>query len=323
MSTKQLDLNLFVVFAAVMRHRNVAAAARELGLERSAVSKALGRLRAALGDPLFVSGPGGMEPTELAIHLTSDVTEGLTRLMRAVALSPFVPQTTARTFHIAAGDYSTAMILPSLMARVAVAAPQIHLRVFPTNRLDVIANLDDGRIDLALGWYGSVPARLRRTSIALEREVILVRKGHPLTENEVTTERLLSFRRIVVELTGSEEQAVAGFLGERGSSRRVWIDHLLVGATPGNEVLIGEVAVSVPYFSAVPPVLEITDMVAVLPKQLALRMSQQNRLTVLDTPYQPAEVSLDAVWHERVDRDAGARWLIDQLLDIRSSDREI
>jgi DNA-binding transcriptional LysR family regulator len=323
MSTKQLDLNLFVVFAAVMRHRNVAAAARELGLERSAVSKALGRLRAALGDPLFVSGPGGMEPTELAIHLTSDVTEGLTRLTRAVALSPFVPQTTARTFHIAAGDYSTAMILPSLMARITVVAPQVHLRVFPANRLDVIANLDDGRIDLAFGWFDSVPERMRRSSVAVEREVILVREGHPLTEGEVTTERLLSFRRIVVELTGSEEQAVAGFLDERGSSRRVWIDRLLVGATPGNEGLIGEVAMSVPYFSAVPSVLQLTDMVAVLPQQLALRMSRQDKVVVLDTPYQPAEVRVDAVWHERIDRDAGGRWLIDQLLDIRSSGREV
>jgi DNA-binding transcriptional LysR family regulator len=323
MSTKQFDLNLFLVFSAVMRHRNVAAAGRELGLERSAVSKALGRLRAALGDPLFFSGPSGMEPTELASYLASDVTEGLTRLTRAIALAPFVPETTARTFHIATGDYSATMILPSLIARIAIAAPQVHLRVFPTNRLDVIANLDDGRIDLAFGWFDSVPERLRCSSIALEREVILVRKGHPLTEGEVTTERLLSFRRIVVELTGSEEQAVAGFLDERGSFRRVWIDRLLVGATPGYEGLIGEVALTLPYFSAVPPVLELTDMVAVLPKQLALRMSQQDGLVVLETPYQPAEVRVDAVWHERVDRDAGARWLIDQLLAIRSSDREI
>jgi DNA-binding transcriptional LysR family regulator len=270
-------------------------------LSAQAVSKALGRLRAALGDPLFFSGPSGMEPTELASYLASDVTEGLTRLTRAIALAPFVPETTARTFHIATGDYSATMILPSLIARIAIAAPQVHLRVFPTNRLDVIANLDDGRIDLAFGWFDSVPERLRCSSIALEREVILVRKGHPLTEGEVTTERLLSFRRIVVELTGSEEQAVAGFLDERGSFRRVWIDRLLVGATPGNEGLI----------------------VAVLPKQLALRMSQQDGLVVLETPYQPAEVRVDAVWHERVDRDAGARWLIDQLLAIRSSDREI
>ena len=323
MNAKQFDLNLFVVFAAVMRHRNVAAAARELGLQRSAVSHALGRLRAALGDPLFVPGPDGMEPTDLASNLAADVTEGISRLTRAVASSPFVPQTTARTFHIAAGDYSAIMILPPLMARIATAAPQVHLRVFPTNRLDVVANLDEGRIDLAFGWFESVPERLRRSSVAVEREIILVRHGHPLTESEVTTERLLSFRRIVVELTGSEEQAVAGSLDERGSSRRVWMDHLLVGATLGNEGLIGEVTVSVPYFSAVPPVLELTDMVAVLPKQLALRMSQYHRLVALDPPYEPAEVSIEAVWHERVERDAGARWLIDQLLDPSSSDRKI
>jgi DNA-binding transcriptional LysR family regulator len=108
----------------------------------------------------------------------------------------------------------------------------------------------------------------------------------------------------------------SGFFNERGASRRIWIDRLVVGARAGNEGLIGEVALSVPYFSAVAPILELTDMVAVLPKQLALRLSRQNWLILLDPPYKPAEVCLEVVWHERVDRDAGAQWLIKQLLDV-------
>jgi DNA-binding transcriptional LysR family regulator len=75
MTTRQIDLNLFAVFASVMRHRSVNAAARELGIRPSAVSHALGRLRAALGDQLLIPGPEGMEPTERALHLASDVTE--------------------------------------------------------------------------------------------------------------------------------------------------------------------------------------------------------------------------------------------------------
>jgi DNA-binding transcriptional LysR family regulator len=319
MTTRQIDLNLFAVFASVMRHRSVNAAARELGIRPSAVSHALGRLRAALGDQLLIPGPEGMEPTERALHLASDVTEGLSRLASAITSAPFSPATTARTFHIAGGDYAATTVLPPLMARIATTAPHAQLRFFPSNRLDVMANLDDGRIEFAFGWFDSVPERMRRATVAVEREVILVRTGHPLIDNEMTTERLLSFRRIVVELTGSEEQAVSGFLNERGASRRVWIDRLVVGAKPANEGLIGEVAVSVPYFSTVPLILELTDMVAVLPGQLARRMAQQNGLVVLDPPYEPAEVRLEVVWHERVDRDAGARWLIDQLLDVQNA----
>jgi DNA-binding transcriptional LysR family regulator len=323
MATKNLDLNLFKVFAAIMRHRSVKGAAKELGIGSPATSHALGRLRAGLGDQLFVAKSGGMQPTELAIHLASDITDGLSRLTSVLALAPFVPGTTARTFHIAGGDYAATMVLPSLMARVAAAAPQVHFRFFPSNRLDVIANLDDGRIDLAFGWFDAVPDRMRRSTIVTEQEVILAREGHPLTDGEMTIEKLLSFPRVVVELTGSEEPVVSGFLSERGASRRIWIDRLVVGARPGNEGLIGEVALSVPYFSAVPPILELTDLVAVLPRQLAVRLSQQNRLVLLDPPYKPAEVSLEVVWHERVDRDAGAKWLIGQLLAIRDADREV
>ena len=64
-----LDLNLLRVFDAVARERHVTRAAERLHLSQPAVSNALARLRAALGDELFLRRPGGVEPTELARSL--------------------------------------------------------------------------------------------------------------------------------------------------------------------------------------------------------------------------------------------------------------
>jgi DNA-binding transcriptional LysR family regulator len=76
MARQRVDLNLFRVFEAVMLHRSVSGAARELGVTPSAVSHALARLRMALGNELFVPGDGGMEPTARALELAPAVRGG-------------------------------------------------------------------------------------------------------------------------------------------------------------------------------------------------------------------------------------------------------
>ena len=48
---RRLDLNLLLAFDALMETRSVSAAARRLGVGQSAMSHALGRLRALFDDP--------------------------------------------------------------------------------------------------------------------------------------------------------------------------------------------------------------------------------------------------------------------------------
>ena len=59
MKVSTLDLNLLVVLDVVLEEGSVSRAAPRLNMSVPAVSRALGRLRAALGDPLMVrSGRG-------------------------------------------------------------------------------------------------------------------------------------------------------------------------------------------------------------------------------------------------------------------------
>ena len=51
---RRLDLNLLVVFDALMAERSVTRAAERLGRTQSAVSHSLARLREHAGDPLMV-----------------------------------------------------------------------------------------------------------------------------------------------------------------------------------------------------------------------------------------------------------------------------
>jgi DNA-binding transcriptional LysR family regulator len=88
----QLDLNLLRVFDAVAREGHVTRAAHRLNLSQPAVSNALARLRAALGDELFLRRPGGVEPTAFAQALAQPVAEALDRIAGSLAATqPFDP----------------------------------------------------------------------------------------------------------------------------------------------------------------------------------------------------------------------------------------
>jgi DNA-binding transcriptional LysR family regulator len=63
------DLNLLVLFEAVLEELHVGRAAERLNLSASAVSHGLGRLRRLLNDPLFLKTPKGVVPTERAKEL--------------------------------------------------------------------------------------------------------------------------------------------------------------------------------------------------------------------------------------------------------------
>jgi DNA-binding transcriptional LysR family regulator len=153
-----------------------------------------------------------MEPTARALELAPDISTGLAHIGAALDSKVFTPSNALRTFRIAATDFTAVMVLPRIVGKIARSAPNIDLRIFPFSRMDVIRHLDEGRIDFVMGWFGDLADRMRRTTIIVDTEAIVVRAGHPLTQAPVTKERLFSFPHIVVELTGTEDQAVDGFV---------------------------------------------------------------------------------------------------------------
>ena len=64
-----LDLNLLRVFQALLEEQSATRAGERLGLTQSAVSHALGRLRASLGDELFERGAAGLQATPRALEM--------------------------------------------------------------------------------------------------------------------------------------------------------------------------------------------------------------------------------------------------------------
>ncbi|CAH1688680.1 HTH-type transcriptional regulator LeuO [Hyphomicrobiales bacterium] len=314
MSIRRVDLNLFKVFEAVLQTRSVSIASKELGVTASAVSHALSRLRQAVGDELFMYGENGMEPTPRALAIAPVILDGLERFEEAIKTKPFEPSNTARTFRVSATDFGSTIILTPLIERLAKTAPQLELRIFPYSRMDVIRHLDEGRLDLVIGWFSEVPEHMRRNSLLVDREAVVVRRGHPLVGQPIDRDRLFSYPFVVVELSGSGERAAEGFIDERGVWRRVWIDRLLIETT--DEDAVAHVAVSLPHYAAVPGILSATDMIATLPERMARRLVEAGTHEILELPYRPLEATAEVIWHQRGDRDQGLQWLLGELIDV-------
>src|SRR3979490_1965294 len=97
-----IDLNLLVVFDAILREGSVTRAGHQLGLSQPAMSHALTRLRHMLKDELFVRSPNGMMPTPRAEQLAGPIRLALDGLQQSLEPIQFEPPKTTRSFPIAA-----------------------------------------------------------------------------------------------------------------------------------------------------------------------------------------------------------------------------
>lgn len=263
----KMDLNLLVVFEALMRERHVGRAAVQLSLSQSATSHALGRLRTLFDDPLFVRHPRGIEPTPRGRELAQPISDALSRLRQL--LSPpaaFDPATLRRTFTVAAHDYALAVLMPSLMADLRVHAPGVDLRCVSIDPSKVIDGLDRGELDFALGGFVGVEAeRVTRTPLFSDRFVGVARRDHPqLNAGRMSLEDFLTLPHALMSAGGQPRGDIDQALSALGLERHV--------------------AITVPNFLALPYVVERVDVIGVLPERLALRSAQTSSLTLFDLP---------------------------------------
>ena len=174
------DLNLLKAFDALYAERHVTHAGQRIGLSQSAMSGALTRLREVFGDELFVRSPAGMQPTPRADDLAGPVSAAL-RLMRdALGADRFDPAAASHTVTLAMSDYAAFVLLPPLLARLAVEAPGIDLRVRGIfGRDEALGLLDDGEANLAVGFPVEASARILVEPLLQEGFACIARQGHP------------------------------------------------------------------------------------------------------------------------------------------------
>src|ERR1700755_71008 len=132
MNLRQFDLNLLLVFDAVLRERSVMGAAQALALSQPAVSHARNRLRYLVKDQLFVRTPKGMMPTPRAEQLALPIRKALNDLQLALEAETFTPSIAERRFAIAVNNYAAVVMTGPIVAACRAMAPRIRLSLRPS-----------------------------------------------------------------------------------------------------------------------------------------------------------------------------------------------
>jgi DNA-binding transcriptional LysR family regulator len=301
-----LDWNLLVVLEALVAERSVTRAAARLGLSQPATSHALGRLREAFGDPLFVRTRTGLVPTPRTEALAAPLAAALEGVRRALAdPARFDPRASHRTFTIASSDLATFVLLPPLAEALAREAPGVNLVVRATPNADVERELAAGTLDLALGPFEDAGAALYRQPLFAVRFVTVLRAGHPVLGAERRGARA---RRLDVETWCALGHVLVAPGGTRGSL----LDTQLAALG-----LARRIALMVPHFLVAPHVVARSDLVWTAPERMARAYEPLLRLEVRPLPVEVTGFEIAQVWHARHQHDAGHAWLRARFAETR------
>lgn len=302
---QSLDLNLLRVFDALAEERSVTRAGERLGLTQSAVSHALNRLRYALEDELFLRGPDGMNPTPRATEIWPELRRGLLQLQHALAPTEFAPAEAERSFNIGASSYTGEVLLPRFIGRVRAMAPKIQINVRAVEP-SVAEALETGRLDLAIGVFGRMADMFARETLFEERMVWAIRADHPAA-CEPVSHKVLQKLPLIVLAAGDEavDRERSGRLIER---RALW-DELTSDQAPLGRGARQRVRAIVDNAHAVLAIIGSSDLIALVPRRLALARSEALGLKLLDLPDPSPAAALEMVWRADQTSHPALAWL--------------
>ena len=288
-----IDLNLLVVFDAIMRDRSVTRAGQRLGLSQPAMSHALTRLRHMLKDELFVRSPNGMMPTPRAEELAAPIRIALDGLQQSLEPMQFDPSKATATFRIAVDNYAAIVLVAPIAAHVARIAPGVKLDFRPSGTLDVLERLDRSELHLVMGPLGVQGERFSRRRLLQDQFVVVHRKEHPAAKTrEFSTEKLATLPQLEI------------------SSAQFGPDFAETG--PERSKLGPRAAMRAPFLSAA-PILATSDLVSVLPLNVAKSMTRSHQLVYRRLSRSPKPIEAAMIWLRRLDNQPAHAWLRDVI----------
>jgi DNA-binding transcriptional LysR family regulator len=297
--TDNLDLNLLRVFDALLDTGSVSGAAERLHLSVPATSRALGRLRRAMDDPIMVRAGRGLVPTPYALRSAGRVRallEGAAELLTDT--SEGEPHSWRRSFTVRLNDGLAPVLAPRLISRIANEAPGVRLR-FVADDTDHPDALRNGSIDLDIGLAEPPAPDVKVKELYTERYVAVVSVQSRLGRaRRLTVEQLCRYPHISVARARAPT-LLDDALEQIGRSRRV----IAVVSTHAVAALIA---------------LE-DDVIALIPSVLARHLVDRHvPVRWHEIPLELPTVTVELRWHRRLDGDRPSRWLRDHIVAAAS-----
>lgn len=286
----QVDLNLLVVFQALMQEGSVTRAGYKLNLSQSAVSAALGRLRKLFDDPLFERTRGGMTPTAKALSLSVSLGPSLSNIANVILEeAEFEPWQSSHTFHLGMSDDLEVLFGPWIAQQKLAHNWGVNFAIHQTNSQLWRTTLDDPLIDLVLA---TTPSQL---STDVQAEPLfsgdyrcifnpkLLQLSMPLTERE-----FIETRHVRVSY----------------NSQRGWVDDVLSVMGHKRNTLC-----TTSHFLGLVPILRELPVIATIPEPVAVRIGEILDVRLSPVPIKMPRFTISAIWKTEADGLIENSWM--------------
>ncbi len=290
-----IDYNLIRPLRVLLEERSVTRAAERLHMSQPSMSVALSRLRAHYDDQLLIRRGNSHELTPLAERLLGSLPSAMAEVEHVFRLqSKFNPVTSTRTFAIAGIDAAIARIGANLTGIVSREAANVRIE-FPAADSRLVNGVPDTlrTIDGAILPHGYVTG-LRHFDFPPEPWACLVDAAAGVDEHSTVDE---IFSRPWVQSLAARE----------GVTPAAWQLQLR-----GVEV---KVVATTPHYLVLPSLILGTDRVALVPGDLAKRLTRaDSRLRAIMPPFELEPIRDAFWWHSDHERDEGHLWLREVLM---------
>jgi DNA-binding transcriptional LysR family regulator len=294
MNLNSLDLNLLVALDALLREANVSRAAMRISLSQPAASHALQRLRDLIGDPLLVRNGSRMELTPRALGLRAPLAQALDQVRGLFLPDAFDAASSDRQFRLMMPDLAVELLVPSLMAKITKAAPNVRIDVVPW-RGSAIFPADFARtIDMVIS-IGNAFKGFHRQLLYTDSDALAVRRSHRAGKGLNKRDAFLDARHVAVVIRGQNEDLIDTWLRSKGIERRI--------------------ALVVPGYIEALHVAARTDLVAFVPRRLIEALSKQLSLATITPPLDPGIDEQFMFYPTRARMDPGSIWLRRLMLE--------
>lgn len=293
------DIKLLVAFQVLLEERSVSRAAERLYVTQSAMSKMLSRMTDMFGVELFIRTTHGIEPTDHAIALQSQLSTTLDHLKQLVSPQHFDPAECDRTFRVSLMDHLATRVCPPLFKTLSKVAPNVKLQIKPWSKTS-LEDLASGQLDLAINVVDVERANFYQQVLSEIEPCGIVRKNHPLAlKDSFTLDEFLSysFVKVVIPEFNDTHQKDRALLEAIGKQRKIVLEThnincALMTLTTTDFIMLGGQGPNHSLFS-------------------------QLNLTSIDIPPEVAtpNFTYKAIWHQRQHKPADQVWFRKLVLD--------
>jgi DNA-binding transcriptional LysR family regulator len=283
-----LDAKLLRLLVAVVETGSITGAAHRLGVTQSAVSHLVAKLRAIVGDALFVKSGRGIMTTARAETL-ADKARGLLReLEHFASADAFDPARWRTAFAVAANDLQRDTLLPPLVARLREKAPGVTLSVIPSN-VPTVEMLRSRECHLIVSPRPPEGADILQKRLFEDRYRVFFDPARRRAPRSLADYCAAAHVTVLYEARRSLD--LDAHLARKGIERRF--------------------VVTVPGFAGVPAFLRGSDLIATAPG--LLRFGLMRDLMSASPPLPCPSLPMFMIWSRRDHDDPAHRWLRAEL----------